>query len=165
MSFLTFLATDRPFPETDLRTWREIQMGENRIGLLMGFEVEPYQPASKLHDDYGLEVEKPFCSTVSLTDDSQCVEAARRYLEENLKTGEAVELWNVWVGTAPGPEPVNTAGMRHIDAARTPEVFEEVVCGLERWHWKVKTIHSAEWEPELVKEFLACDAVRITIMK
>lgn len=165
MSFITFLATDRAFPEADLRIYREMQAGEVRIGFHMGFSVQRCRPATELCADYGLVVEKLLYSTVELHDDSQCVEAARGYLEENLKTGETVELWHVWVGTTPGPEPVKVAGMRHIDVARTPEVFEEVVCGLERWHWKVKTIHSAEWDLELIKEFCAHDAARITIIK
>ena len=113
MSRVMLIAADKPLPLCDKkeeRTSVSVVGGEQyTISFERGFcigEHAYYRPAV---DALGYEI-KPFQYELDLEEHETDLKNLRDYLRENFTCGEAVELWNLWVGDDPDDRPVRYAG-------------------------------------------------------
>ena len=100
MSAVTLLCTDRPLPlyDSGIRRVETSSHGGYTVSIETGgFSVQEnsyYRPAV---DELGL-VLKPYQYELNLRATPEDAEQLRAYLAKNLRPGETVELWNLWVG-------------------------------------------------------------------
>ena len=103
MSQVKLLAADRPMPQYESRTVRTktVQVGKIRVTMEeKGFSVRAQQYYRTAVDDLELPI-RPFRYELDLHATQADASALRAYLERNLRPGERVELWNLWVGEGP----------------------------------------------------------------
>ena len=112
MSQVTLLAADRPLPLYDpgVRRVKIVQVNDlpphpqfrwktpfTIRGEEDGFSVQPNSYYRRSVDMLGLTI-KPHQYELNLDATEQDAALLRDYLSQNCKTGEQVELWNLWVG-------------------------------------------------------------------
>ena len=104
MSAVTLLAADRPFPLYAAQTRRARTVSTDFGPLTVeedGFSVQEHIYYRWAVEELGLTI-KPFRYELDLRAAEGDVSQLRSYLETHCARGEQVELWNLWVGDAPG---------------------------------------------------------------
>ena len=100
MSAVTLLCADRPLPLYDSGVrWIETSTdGGYTVSVeTNGFSVQEHVYYREAVDGLGLDL-KPCQYELNLRATQEDAAELGAYLERNLRPGEAVELWNLWVG-------------------------------------------------------------------
>ena len=100
MSFVNLLAAERPMPLGDWRTQRTVVLGPAcSIEGEQGFMVEPcdWYPGDMAHCET-----LPYQYNMELAEDQQTFADLTAYLRENLKPGEKIQLWQLFLGGLDG---------------------------------------------------------------
>ena len=102
MSRVILLSAERPMPlyEPELR---RMSVSGGFTAETPGFSVQTHEYYRDAVDDLGLEM-KPFSYELNLEATVEDAEQLRTYLEVNCHSGEAIELWNLWVGDGRDPK-------------------------------------------------------------
>ena len=98
MSCVYLLAADRELPLIDCQEFRVMTVRKTEIGMEAGFKLEPHQYYRRSVDELGYPM-KHYQYELSLEADERDLDNLRQYLSGHLSTGEAVELWHLWVGS------------------------------------------------------------------
>ena len=126
MSAVTLLCADRPLPlyDSGLRRTESSSHGGYTVSVeTNGFSVQEHAYYREAVEELGLAL-KPYQYALSLRATAEDAAELRAYLAQNLRPGETVELWNLWVGDAPG-RPRRFSGALGDLAADTLEQLEE----------------------------------------
>lgn len=100
MSAVTLLCADRPLPlyDSGVRRAETSSHGGYTVSIeTNGFSVQEHTYYREAVEDLGLPM-KPCRYELDLRADREDAAELRAYLEKQLRPGEAVELWNLWVG-------------------------------------------------------------------
>ena len=103
MSAVTLLCTDRPLPlyDSGIRRTRTSSHGGYTVSMeTTGFSVQEHAYYREAVEELGLRM-KPCQYELNLQATAEDAAELRAYLERNLRPGEAVELWSLWVGDGP----------------------------------------------------------------
>ena len=103
MSAVTLLCADRPLPlyDSGIRRVETSSHGGHTVSIeANGFSVQEHAYYREAVEDLGLTM-KPCRYELDLRATEEDPAALRAYLEKYLHPGEAVELWNLWVGDGP----------------------------------------------------------------
>lgn len=103
MSAVTLLCADRPLPlyDSGIRRVETSSHGGHTVSIeANGFSVQEHAYYREAVEDLGLTM-KPCRYELDLRATEEDTAALRAYLEKYLHPGEAVELWNLWVGDGP----------------------------------------------------------------
>ena len=103
MSAVTLLCADRPLPlyDSGVRRAETSSHGGYTVSIeTNGFSVQEHTYYREAVEDLGLPM-KPCRYELDLRATEGDAAELRAYLERNLRPGEAVELWNLWVGDGP----------------------------------------------------------------
>ncbi len=113
MSRVLLLAADKPLSLCDKQEERTViscfEGEEYRVTCLSGFCVSEHAYYRPAVDGLGYEI-KPFQYELDLEKHETDLKNLLDYLRENFTCGEAVELWNLWVGDDRDNKPVLYAG-------------------------------------------------------
>ena len=96
MSCVILLAADHPMPLYDPEL-RRVSVSNGFIVEVPGFSVQNHEYYRDAVESLGLEM-KPFPYELNLEATEEDAKQLRTYLEANCHPGEAIELWNLWVG-------------------------------------------------------------------
>ena len=102
MSCVILLASDHPMPLYDSGLRRVFVSGSVTVET-PGFSVQDHEYCRDAVDELGLDM-KPFLYELNLKATEADAEQLCAYLEANCHSGEAVELWNLWVGDGRDPK-------------------------------------------------------------
>ena len=100
MSAVTLLCADRPLPlyDSGIRRVETSSHGGHTVSIeTNGFSVQEHTYYREAVEDLGLEL-KPYQYELDLRATECDVTELQTYLRENLCSGEAVEIWHLWVG-------------------------------------------------------------------
>ena len=103
MSAVTLLCADRPLPlyDSGIRRTRTSSHGGYTVSMeTSGFSVQEHAYYREAVEELGLRM-KPCQYELNLQATAEDAAELRAYLERNLRPGEAVELWSLWVGDGP----------------------------------------------------------------
>ena len=106
MSCVLLLAADKPLPLCDERGevthTVTVQGKAYTVTAMGGFSVNDHRYYRHAVEKLGYEM-KPFQYELDLRPVQEDLEPFKAYMERQFSSGEEVQLWNLWVGNAPGP--------------------------------------------------------------
>ena len=113
MSRVLLIAADKPLPQCDKQEERTVvsrfEGEEYRVTCLSGFCVSEHAYYRPAVDAQGYEI-RPFQYELALEEHETDLKNLLGYLREHFACGEAVELWNLWVGEDQDNKPVCYTG-------------------------------------------------------